>query len=87
MLAVPSLKPNMFRGVDCSRVVDEVRPKPSCEYRTAAVPNPTRARLRMAWTATCGSLAQAWTTMSPPQRDGSRDSLANFGRSARGSGR
>ena len=47
MLLVPSLNPSMFRGVDCSRVVDEVRPKPSCEYFTATVPNPTRARLRI----------------------------------------
>ena len=86
-LLVPSLNPNMFRGVDWSRVVDDVRPKPSCEYRTATVPNPTRARLRMACTATCGSLAHACTQMSPPHLAGSMISLGNFGRSASAAGR
>ena len=72
--------------MDCSRVVDDVRPKPSWEYRTATVPNPMRARLRIACTATCGSLEQACTTMSPPLRAGSIFSLGNFGRSTSASG-
>ena len=40
----------------------------------------------MACTATCGSLAQACTQMSPPQRAGSIVSLGNFGRSRSGCG-
>ncbi len=66
-LLVPSLKPNMLRGVACVVDVDEVRPKPSCDQRTATTPKPIRTRLRTACTATCGSLAQAWMQMSPPR--------------------
>jgi hypothetical protein len=42
-----------------ARVVDDVRPKPSCDQRSDARPNAIRARLRTACTATCGSSAQA----------------------------
>ena len=66
-LAVPSLKPNRLRGVAWLVDVDDVRPKPSCDQRTATVPKPMRARLRMAWTATWGSSAQACTHRSPPR--------------------
>ena len=66
-LAVPSLKPNRLRGVSWLVLVDEVRPKPSCDQRTETVPKPIRARLRIACTATCGSSAQAWTHRSPPR--------------------
>ena len=58
-LAVPSLNPIRLRAVTCSAEVEEVRPKPSCAQRTATEPNPSRARLRIAWTATWGSSAQA----------------------------
>ena len=63
-----------------------MRPKPSCDQRTATVPKPIRARLRIAWTATCGSSAQAWTQRSPPERAGSRTSAGKCGsvRSASG---
>ena len=37
--AVPSLKPNRLRGVAWAVDVDDVRPKPSWDQRTAAVPN------------------------------------------------
>ena len=67
-LAVPSLNPNRLRGVTWRSMVDEVRPKPSCDQRTAAVPNAIRARLRTACTATCGSSAQACTHRSPSLR-------------------
>ena len=73
-LLVPSLNPNMLRGVTWLRVVDEVRPKPSWLHRTDTTPKPIRTRLRTACTATCGSLAQAWMQMSPPLRAGSRSS-------------
>ena len=33
---MPSLNPNRFRGVDWLVEVDDVRPKPSCDQRTAA---------------------------------------------------
>ena len=65
MFMVPSLNPNRFRGVDWLVEVVEVRPKPSCDQRTATVPKPMRARLRIACTATCGSSAQAWMHRSP----------------------
>ena len=87
MFAVPSLKPNMFRGVACALDVDEVRPKPSWLQRTATTPKPIRTRLRTAWTATWGSSEQAWMTMSPPERDGSRSSPTKPGRSRSASGR
>jgi hypothetical protein len=45
---VPSLKPNRLRGVACARLVDDVRPKPSCDQRMEARPNAMRDRLRMA---------------------------------------
>ena len=77
MLRVPSLKPNMLRGVCASGVVEDVLPKPSCDQRTATLPKPIRARLRIACTATCGSSAQAWTHRSPPLRAGSRLSPGN----------
>ena len=70
-----------------ARVVDEVRPNPSWLHRTATVPKPMRMRLRTAWTATCGSLAQAWIAMSPPHRAASRSSPMNAGRSSNPSGR
>ena len=47
MLAFPSLKPNRFRGVSCAWEVDDVRPNPSCDQRTRAVPN--AARVRFGW--------------------------------------
>ena len=86
MLAVPSLNPNRLRGVDCAVVVVEVRPKPSWDQRTATVPKPIRARLRIAWTATCGSSAQAWTQRSPPVRAGSRTSAGKCGSGRSASG-
>ena len=67
---MPSLKPNRLRGVACVVDVDDVRPKPSWDQRSAAVPKPIRARLRIACTATCGSSAQAWTQRSPSLRPG-----------------
>ena len=76
---MPSLKPNRLRGVDCAVEVDDVRPKPSCDQRTATVPKPIRARLRIACTATCGSSAQAWTQRSPSDRAGSRLSAGKCG--------
>ena len=79
--AVPSLKPSRLRAVDCDVEVDDVRPKPIWEYRTDARPNAMRTRLRTAWTATWGSLAQAWMAMSPPQIAGSSRSPENSGRS------
>ena len=81
MLAVPSLKPSRLRAVTCLVEVEEVRPNPSCAQRIATVPNPIRARLRIACTATCGSWAQAWTHRSPLLRSGSRLSAGKCGSS------
>ena len=86
MFAVPSLKPNMLRGVTCACDVDDVRPKPSWLQRTATTPKPIRTRLRTACTATCGSSEQAWMTMSPPERAGSRSSPRKPGSSRSASG-
>ena len=71
MLFVPSLKPIRLRGVSCARLVDDVRPKPSCDQRITTPPRPMRARLRTAWNATCGSSAHACTQRSPPLCAGS----------------
>src|SRR3954468_12745113 len=60
MLFVPSLKPIRLRGV----LVLEVRPKPSWDHRITANPRPILARFLTAWKATCGSSAQAWTTLA-----------------------
>ncbi len=68
--AVPSLNPMRLRAVCCARDVDDVRPYPSWDQRTLTTPKPIRARLRTAWTATCGSLAHACTQMSPPEISG-----------------
>src|SRR6185437_4829130 len=87
MLRVPSLKPIRLRGVCCCAPVAEVRPKPSCVHRVTTVPRPSRARLRTAWNATWGSLAQAWMPMSPPERAGSSISPGSAGRSAKAAGR
>ena len=84
---MPSLKPNMLRGVCASGVVEDVLPKPSCDQRIATLPKPIRARLRIACTATCGSSAHAWTHRSPPLRVLSRLSPGNCGRSISASGR
>ena len=78
--AVPSLKPIRLRGVTWAVEVDEVRPKPSCDQRTRAVPNAARVRLRTACIATCGSSAHAWTRRSPSERAGSRLSPGKWGR-------
>ncbi|CAH0297590.1 hypothetical protein SRABI128_04076 [Microbacterium sp. Bi128] len=86
-LLVPSLKPKRFRGVACDLDVEDVRPKPSWDQRTRDCPKPMRARLRIAWTATWGSSAQACTTMSPPVRPGWRSSPGKCGRSISASGR
>ncbi len=86
MLAVPSLKPSRLRAVTCSVEVEEVRPNPSCAQRIATVPNPIRARLRIACTATCGSWAQAWTHRSPLLRSGSRLSAGKWGSSRSAAG-
>ncbi len=59
-----------------------MRPKPSCDQRTATTPKPSRTRLRTAWTATCGSSAQAWRQRSPPLRAGSSRSPVKAGRSS-----
>ena len=66
--------------------VDEVRPKPSWDQRTAARPKAIRARLRTACTATWGSSAQAWMHRSPSDLAGSRLSAGKCGsrRSAAG---
>ena len=65
---MPSLKPNRLRGVACVVDVDDVRPKPSWDQRSAALPKAIRDRLRIACTATCGSSAQACTQRSPSLR-------------------
>ena len=83
---MPSLKPSRLRGVACLVEVEEVRPKPSCAQRSATVPKPIRARLRMACTATCGSWAHAWTQRSPSLRAGSRLSAGKCGSSRRAAG-
>ena len=84
---MPSLKPMRLRGVSCARLVDEVRPKPSCDQRTVTAPRPMRARLRTAWKATCGSSAHACTQRSPPLRARSSSSPGSAGRSRSGAGR
>ena len=81
MLFVPSFWPKRLRGVDCAADVDDVLPKPNCDQRITARPNAMRVRLRMAWTATCGSFAQAWMAMSPPEVCSSMKSLIIGGRS------
>ena len=86
MLWVPSLKPNRFRAVTWLVEVDDVRPKPSCDHRTAARPNAIRTRFRTAWTATCGSSAQAWTHRSPSDLSGSRLSAGKCGSRRRAAG-
>ena len=72
MLFVPSLNPCRLRGVTCVAPVAAVRPKPSCSQRAVTTPRPIRASWRIAWNATCGSSAHAWTQMSPSERPGSR---------------
>jgi hypothetical protein len=86
MLAVPSFIPIRLRGVSWLWLVEAVRPKPSWDQRTATVPRPIRARLRIAWKATCGSSEQAWTQTSPPDSAGSSSSRGSggSGRSAAG---
>ena len=84
---MPSLKPSRLRGVACRVEVEEVRPKPSCDQRMATVPNPIRARLRIACTATWGSCAQAWMHRSPLLRPGSRLSAGKCGSSRSWAGR
>ena len=84
---MPSLKPKRLRGVAWLVDVDDVRPNPSCDHRTAVAPKPIRARLRMACTATCGSSAQAWTHRSPPESAGSIWSRWNVGSGASPAGR
>ncbi len=79
MFAVPSLNPSRLRGVAWAVDVDDVRPKPSCDQRTRAVPKAVRVRLRTACIATCGSSAQAWTTRSPSLRAGSSSSPGKWG--------
>ena len=86
-LLVPSLKPIRLRGVTCALSVLDVRPKPDCDQRSTTLPRPMRVRLRIAWNATCGSLAHACTTRSPPLRAGSISSPAKTGRSTSASGR
>src|SRR3954454_2512075 len=86
-LSVPSLKPNRLRGVACPLEVDDVRPNPSWDQRTLTTPAPRRTRLRMACTATCGSLAQACTQRPPPLIAGSIASPGKAGSSGSGSGR
>ncbi len=86
MLAVPSLNPKRFRGVDWAAVVFDVRPKPSCDHRIVARPNAMRLRLRIACTATCGSSAQAWMHRSPSERSGSRSSFRKAGSRSRPAG-
>lgn len=63
-----------LRGVRWLFVVDEVRPKPSCSQRSWAAPRASRARLRTAWKATCGSSAHAWMQRSPSELAGSSSS-------------
>ena len=87
-LLVPSLKPNRLRGVAC--VVRRRRRPPEAELRPPHRDHRRtrcRTRLRIACTATCGSLAHAWMQRSPPDRAGSRSSPRNAGRSASAGGR
>ena len=76
-----------LRGLAWARLVDEVRPKPSCDHRITAVPRASRAKLRIAWNATCGSSAHACTPTSPSDRSGSSSSPAKAGRGASAAGR
>ena len=62
-------------------LVDEVRPKPSCDHLITTTPRPMRAKLRTTWNATWGSSEHACTQMSPPLIAGSMTSLRNVGRS------
>ncbi len=86
-LAVPSLNPNRLRVVICAVEVDEVRPKPSWDHLTVAVPKAMRARLRTACTATCGSSAHACMQRSPPERAGESLSFGKSGSSVNDGGR
>ena len=79
MLLVPSLNPEHVSWRGLLRVVEEGGPEPELGVPHRHRAEPTRARLRIAWTATWGSLAHACTTTSPPQRAGSRSRLGNFG--------
>ena len=84
---MPSLKPNRLRGVCCAEVVRDVRPKPICDHRMRARPKAMRLRLRIAWTATCGSSAHAWMHRSPSDSSGSRSSPRNAGSRSSTAGR
>ena len=87
-LRVPSLKPIRLRGVAWvaggGRTCGRSRAGTSASTPT---PRPIRARLRIAWKATCGSLEQAWIARSPPERPGSRSSPGRDGRSRSAAGR
>ena len=88
MLRVPSLKPMQVARRSAPVLVHDVFAEP--ELRPAhrvTTPTPIRASWRIACTATCGSLAQAWTHRSPSLRAGSRSSPGKCGRSARAAGR
>ncbi len=71
----------------CARLVDDVRPNPSCDHRMEARPNAIRERLRIACTATCGSSLQAWMQRSPPVACGTSASPGKRGRSTSAAGR
>ena len=75
---MPSLKPNRLRGggLRRARSTRSGRSRAATSGRSPR-PKPIRARLRIACTATCGSLAQAWTQRSPPEIAGSRASPGN----------
>ena len=83
---VPSLNPNRFLAVTWSTLVDDVRPKPSCDHFSTARPNAMRVRLRTAWTATCGSCAQAWMQRSPSESDALRLSATKCGNRSNAAG-
>jgi hypothetical protein len=57
-----------------------VTPTTRFDQRICARPNAMRLRFRIAWTATCGSSAHAWTQSSPPEAPGSRASPTKRGR-------
>ena len=68
------------------RPVLDVRLNPSCDQRIATTPRPIRAKLRIAWNATCGSSAHACTTRSPSLIPGFNSSAANGGSAASAAG-
>ena len=67
--------------------MDAVLPNPVSSHSGTTVPMPILARFLIAWKATCGSSAHAWTAMSPPVYAGSKSSSGNGRSAARLAGR